>query len=248
MVGKYVGAVLLVLTPATLFAGEGSLRGSPESMIRQHNIAVEEELTFARTPANIVNEVEAGVLTRLTGNENYRFAGVSFAYAVPEVRMLVERLSAQYRTACGERLVVTSLTRPKNRQPRNSHVLSVHPAGMAMDLRVSRVKACRTWLEGTLLSLESQGVLDVTQERHPAHYHVAVFPTPYRRYVARLEGTKSSTSSPGVVAQSKPTVVHAAMPGSRFSHGDTQFWLPLIYTLLCALAAVAALTRRLHQR
>jgi hypothetical protein len=37
-----------------------------------------------------------------------------------------------------------------------------------------------------LLSLEDKVVLDVTRERNPAHYHVAVFPRQYERYVAKL--------------------------------------------------------------
>jgi LysM repeat protein len=44
------------------------------------------------------------------------------------------------------------------------------------------------WLEKTLLSLEKQGVLDVTRERRPPHYHVALFPQPYTRYVASMAG------------------------------------------------------------
>ena len=37
---------------------------------------------------------------------------VSFPFARPEVELFVQRLSGQYRRACGEQLVVTSLTRP----------------------------------------------------------------------------------------------------------------------------------------
>src|SRR5687768_13895681 len=96
-----LAVVLVAFAPALAVAGEGSLRGSPQSMSRQHDVAVDEELTFYRTPAAVRREVEAGTLEPLTGNENYQIANVSFAYAVPEVRMLVERLSQQYRTACG---------------------------------------------------------------------------------------------------------------------------------------------------
>ena len=38
-------------------------------------------------------------------------------YARPEVVLFLERLGKQYREACGEPLVVTSLTRPKSSQP-----------------------------------------------------------------------------------------------------------------------------------
>jgi hypothetical protein len=57
---------------------------------------------------------------------------------------------------------------------------------MAVDLRIPDSKADRRWLERTLLSLEDKAVLDVTRERHPAHYHIAVFPAMYERYVRRL--------------------------------------------------------------
>ena len=56
---------------------------------------------------------------------------------------------------------------------------------MALDLRRSRRAACRAWLERTLLDLEDEGVLEATRERWPAHYHVALFPAPYKRYLAR---------------------------------------------------------------
>ena len=36
------------------------------------------------------------------------------------------------------------------------------------------------------MSLEGSGVLDVTRERYPPHYHIAVFTTPYQNYVATL--------------------------------------------------------------
>ncbi|HCQ99496.1 MAG TPA: hypothetical protein DIU48_08750 [Acidobacteria bacterium] len=64
---------------------------------------------------------------------------------------------------------------------------------MALDLRRPAGR-CRRWLERTLLSLESRGVLEATAERHPPHYHVAVFPEQYAFYVGRLTGLGSSGS------------------------------------------------------
>jgi cell envelope opacity-associated protein A len=55
-----------------------------------------------------------------------------------------------------------------------------------VDLRVSNRAKCRSWLERVLLSLEKQGVLNAIRERRPAHYHVALFPSQYENYVARL--------------------------------------------------------------
>jgi hypothetical protein len=60
---------------------------------------------------------------------------------------------------------------------------------MAVDLRISRDADCRAWLEGTLLALESRSVLDVTRERNPPHYHIAVFPGAYSAYLERVGGS-----------------------------------------------------------
>ncbi|NIP81786.1 MAG: LysM peptidoglycan-binding domain-containing protein, partial [Gemmatimonadetes bacterium] len=130
--------------------------------------------------------VARGYLVPVPGNDNYLLARVSFPYARPEVKMFLERLSAQYRAACKEPLVVTSLTRPRNRQPNNASSRSVHPTGMAVDIRRSNQRSCRRWIEDTLLSLEQAGVVEATRERRPPHYHVAVFPRQYGRYVAAL--------------------------------------------------------------
>jgi len=62
---------------------------------------------------------------------------------------------------------------------------------MAVDLRVPKNKASRQWLERTLLSLEEEGVLDVTREYRPPHYHVAVFPAAFGEYVAPMEAAEA---------------------------------------------------------
>lgn len=222
-------------------AAANSLRGSPQSIRRQHGVALEESLTFYRTPGAIIAEVAAGTLTPLEGNGDYRVANVSFAYAVPEVRVFVEQLAQHYRSACGERLVVTSLTRPAARQPRNAHVLSVHPAGMAVDLRISRRVSCRVWLEKALLSLERAEVLDVTRERTPPHYHVAVFPSAYREYVARLEAQKPRPPVE-VAPTAEPEVVQAAMPPA--TPPTSQSPVGPLMLLLVFLSTLSAFCRR----
>ncbi len=166
-----------------------SLLGSHESLLRQNEEAREHDFTYLRTAAEVRDYVQQGLLVRLPGNADYELAGdeVSFPYARPEVKTFVERLSSQYREACGERLVVTSLTRPITRQPPNASAISVHPTGMAIDLRRSDSSGCRQWLETVLLDLEGKGVIEATREQYPPHYHVAVFPNPYLQYVASGE-------------------------------------------------------------
>ncbi len=168
---------LLLLTSALRLDAQ-SLAGSKASMLRQSHQAHAHEYTYLRTSSQVRDFARRGLLVRLSGNSNYRVASASFPYARPEVKTFLERLGKQYRSACGERLVVTSLTRPTTRQPRNASPLSVHPTGMAVDLRRSARPACRAWLEKTLLRLEAKDVVEATKETHPPHYHVTRLPLP----------------------------------------------------------------------
>jgi LysM repeat protein len=204
-------AAVLILS----FAGAAeaqSLRGSTVAMQRQNRVAQQHDYTFLQTSTQVRKFVSSGYLEELRGNASYVLAGVSHPYARPAVRLFVERLSSQYRAACGEKLVVTSLTRPVLEQPRNASDLSVHPAGMAVDLRVSRNRTCVRWLEKTLLSLEKQRVLDVTRERRPPHYHVALFPEPYERYVVAVAGPAAVKTPAAKTAAPKTQVAAATEP------------------------------------
>lgn len=171
--------------PQTLSAQ--SLRGSNASLDIQNRMARHHDYTYIRNPVQVERFVDGGYLVPVRGDLNFRLDNeVSFPYARPEVRTFLQRLGRQYRSACGEQLVVTSLTRPQTRQPRNASDRSVHPTGMAVDLRRSNHSPCRAWLESVLLSLERGGVLEATRERYPPHYHIAIFPDPYADYVARI--------------------------------------------------------------
>ena len=163
-----------------------SLRGSARSVDHQFRVAQDHDFTFIKNPAQVERFVEAGYLVRVRSNRNFELHAVSYPFARPETRTFILRLSEQYRRACGEKLVVTSLTRPLSRQPWNASSRSVHPTGMAVDIRRSNSRACRSWLERVLISLEKTGVLEATREYRPPHYHVALFPKPYARYVERL--------------------------------------------------------------
>jgi len=188
-------AVVLGLAVAVP-ASSQSLRGSHASMDNQVRQARAHHFTFLDTPGDVYRFVEAGYLVPIRGNRDFQIKpGLPFPYARPEMQVFLERLGEQYHDACGEPLVVTSLTRPRSRQPRNASPRSVHPTGMAVDLRVSWSRHCRGWIESVLLGLEEAGVIEANREYHPPHYHVALFPEPYAEYVADLEahGTSEST-------------------------------------------------------
>ena len=196
---------LLIAVLATPAWGQ-SLRGSRASVDRQNREARQHDFTFLRRPAQLERFVDDGLLVPLESDEHYRLHDVSFNVARPEVKLFVERLSAQYLAACDERLVVTSLTRPASRQPANASRRSVHPTGMAVDLRTPGTVACRRWLASTLLALERKRVLDATLERSPLHFHVAVFPDEYLAYVAAVTGHTESTLLAAVQGPTRHTV------------------------------------------
>jgi hypothetical protein len=226
-------AILLALGARSAAAsGDSDLGGSLTSMTRQHRVAINEAYDFLRTAREIDRLVDDGELVAVAGNADYAVSPyVVHRYARPEVLRFVERLAAGYHEATGERLVVTSLVRPESEQPANAHRLSVHPAGMAVDLRVSAKAKSRAWLERALLGLENAGVLDVTREYHPPHYHVAVFPAAYTAYADRRDAAEAvrvaetlaarTARAAQVAALAAPTAVVAAVATVTAPAGPT---------------------------
>jgi hypothetical protein len=181
-------AAWMSLAPAPTAVAAQSLQGSAASLDIQNRIAREHDFTYIDTPSRVQVFADNGWLVRVRPTGDLVLDNeVSYPYARPEVALFVRRLATQYRAACGEKLVVTSLTRPLSRQPTNASDRSVHPTGMAVDLRYSTNRNCRAWLESVLTSLEKLRVLEATRERRPVHYHVAIFPREYAAYVERLE-------------------------------------------------------------
>jgi hypothetical protein len=192
--------VLCVATPVVaagaspeLPAVSVTLQGSRESMIRQNRVATNLDLEFHRTRSDIVASAMRGELVRVEPNDDFHIIA-AHPYALPETALFIERLGGEYRAACGEPLVVTSLARPSTRQPANASPLSVHPAGMAVDLRVAPWRECVSWLSDRLLELEAEGLIDATREYRPPHFHVAVFPEAYARYETAIAADSAAAA------------------------------------------------------
>lgn len=175
-------AVTALGIPATA-SGAQSLRGSHHSVRHAYAYARRHDLDLYRSASEVRRAVRDGDLVRLRPNGHYTLHRVSYPYVTPTTRTFVERLAGEYDQACGAPLEITSAVRPTRRQPANSSPLSVHPAGIALDLH-RPTGSCLAWLRHALLTLESEHVVDATEEHHPAHFHVIVFEAPYRRYLA----------------------------------------------------------------
>jgi hypothetical protein len=213
----------------------GELGGSPASMEEQHAVAVESDYSFLRKPADVEHLVELGRLVEVKPDGDFSLSDVSFPFARPEVRTFIESLAADYRDAFDEKLVVTSLTRPTSLQPANAHDLSVHPAGMAADLRVPAASTRRKWLEARLLALEDAGAIDVTREKHPSHFHVAVFAAKYLPLAAAADSARTERR-----AREELERLAAAAARQAPKSSDTHTGLAWV-AFLTSLAVVATL-------
>lgn len=194
-----------------------SLRGSRASVDRMYRQALSHDLHFYETSAGVRRAAARGDFVKMSGNGDYRLGSVSHPYVLPTTRTFVQRLASQYRSACGEKLVVTSGIRPKSLRLANSTERSVHPTGMALDLRKPTKAKCLTWLRKTLLALDAGGVIEATEERRPPHFHIAVFPQPYTRYVRGTGGVirVAAAVERGTVGAKASATASAAEAGTR---------------------------------
>jgi hypothetical protein len=224
---RILHALTAMLVAAPLAGASAQLRGSERSMERQHRVAIRSDLSFLGTGSEVKQFVRSDRLVPVRSTRYLMVKDVSYAYARPQVATFLRQLSEDYFAAALEPLVVTSLVRPITEQPRNSSPLSVHPAGMAVDLRIPDTWEHRRWLENHLLALERRSVLDVTLEFHPAHYHVAVFPTEYMRYASSLSAVAPDRFSAARVIDKKRGPVGSHPPArSRGYPGAARAGVP----------------------
>jgi hypothetical protein len=207
-------------------------------MEHQHEVAVESDYSFVRKPAEVERLVDLGRLVELRGNDEYALSDVSYPVARAEVRTFVESLAADYHDEFGFQLVVTSLTRPTILQPSHAHELSVHPAGMAVDLRVPADSTRKAWLEARLLRLEDAAAIDVTREKHPSHYHVAVFAERYLPIAAEEQSARVERRVRAEIAR----LSAASLVPMHADRGDPTYLV--IFGLLFTLGLSAVISAR----
>jgi hypothetical protein len=183
----------------------GSLKGSPTSMDEQNRVASAHDLSRIPDNESLHRMIKSGYLVKVPREtQNYYLDDdlparrrhdpddplIGRHYARPYTKLFLDRLSRQYRAACGERLKVTSLTRTKEDQAQltNGSKRSVHPTGAAIDLGIGK---CAEWLGSVLSGLDKKGYIEATREKRPPHFHIMVYPT-YHQYVQKISGRASS--------------------------------------------------------
>ena len=196
-----------------------ALHGSKASVEKMYDFARRYRYPFYLTPTNVDQAVAQGRLVALPGDSTYELTrGVGFSYATREAKQFVVQFAPQYLAACGTPLTVTSAARPTSRQPHNANPLSVHPTGIAVDLRRPPAGPCLTWVRAALAQLEERGFIEATEEHHPVHLHVAVLTAPGRVATLPMLVTATPTShapsaaSVPLVAASQAVVSTAPVP------------------------------------
>jgi hypothetical protein len=191
--------VVVVAFSSVSCLGAQTLRGSPASVDLMYSTAQRNDLRFLRTPNELYAAAHAGALEMLAVSNDLDLGAVKYPFVLPNTLRFADSLASAYHAGCGERIVVTSGARPLDEQPRNASPKSVHPTGMAVDFRKPRSPACLRWLRTNLVALERQHIVEATEERRPAHFHVAVLaqaPEPRLAFAAdEVPATKAKATN-----------------------------------------------------
>ena len=206
-----------ILVPGAKPLAAQSLRGSSASVDLMYDRAREEDLAFYRTSSSVREAVREGELVRINETDHLALGRVSYPYVLEGTRAWVTEFADRYYDRCKQRLVVTSGARPLTQTPRNGSPKSVHPTGMAVDLR-KPTGSCLRWLRQELLIEERQGNIEATEERHPAHFHIAVLSVEPAAPVSR---SAVETSDGSVEHDDAETEKAAELARYRVRPGDT---------------------------
>jgi hypothetical protein len=179
---KFFLTLLLTLLCQSVWAD--SLRGGRAPRAEAYQEAKKHQVPFVSSEAEIKTLLQQDRLVRLVSETHFEVdEQVSYPYVLPEVRIFAQRMGEYLHEVCGERMVITSALRLTTQKLRNSISDTVHPTGMALDIRLPPRK-CRKWFEARKKYLEYKGVIQATRERWPPHYHVVVYPKQYAMYIS----------------------------------------------------------------
>src|SRR5262245_8911199 len=198
--------------------------------------ALASDLKFFETPQDVLDAAISGRLKMFSVSEDLTVDEAVYPFVLPRTLFFANRIAAQYHSACGERIVVTSGTRPREKQPRNAVRESVHPTGMAVDFRRPS-GGCLTWVRSALIALEGQQVIEASEEHHPPHFHVAVLADSPTQYAVAVPPPTVVASSSGEVvppADSTPEPDAANAKWYRVKSGDTLWDIARTHTTTVA--------------
>lgn len=160
--------------PELWLTGRVSLVGGEVSSSKQqYHYALELKLPFMATESEYQAQIGSGYFIRL--ESPFMEVHAKRPYALPSTVFFVTEMAREYYVfGCGL-LVVKDALRLIGERPRNGSLNSVHPAGMAVDIRTKYIPAeCADWLRSYVIQKETEGKVDGTQEWKPEHLHIVV--------------------------------------------------------------------------
>lgn len=106
----------------------------------------------------------------------------------PETAQFVETMAHDYTSAACGRLVITEASRLTTVKPRGSSPDTVHPFGMAVDIRLLRIEPrCADWIRTYVLEKEALKLIDGTEHvGTQLHMHLVVPKAPAATQLAHM--------------------------------------------------------------
>lgn len=164
------------LDGSTSLAGGNYRNNEMSRSERQLLFAQSNGLRLATTRADYNTMVQSGYFVRLQHPQ--LTIAARRPYVLESTANFVYRLADNFTAAGCSGLRVNDATRLVSERPANGSVYSVHPAGMALDLRVINLsERCYQVLTELLSQAEAAKQADVTREYRPPHFHVVVIPS-----------------------------------------------------------------------
>lgn len=182
--------------PAVWLTGSVSLVGGEvSSSEQQYGYATEQHVPFMTSEALYQSSIQDGRLVLLAGP--YLDVQAKRPFVLPSTAAFVRRLSAEYYAAGCGLLVVTDAARLTSERPWGSSIHSVHPAGMAVDIRTRYIPIeCADWLRAYVSQMEAEGKVDGTQEWKPEHLHLVVPLEPRGPYLVQVVEPTNPVEAP----------------------------------------------------
>ena len=158
----------------TLLDGRVSLIGGElTSSPQQYEYASRRQLAYMASEEEYQARIKSGYFELL--ESPFLKVLANRPHVLPSTAKFVYRLAADYYAfGCGQ-LVVTGAGRLSTQRPSNGSIYSVHPFGMAVDVRTKFIPIeCADWLRSYVSGKEALQEVDATQEHRPEHLHVVV--------------------------------------------------------------------------
>ena len=160
------------LWPAQVVSLVGGCQTTSEQQL-QYAFSI--QLPLMTTETEYQSRINSGYFVRLEGL--FLDVRARRPYALPQTVAFLIKMSQAYSAAgCGQLIIMDAL-RLTTERPVNGSVYSVHPTGMAVDIRTKYIPIeCADWLRAYVSQKEAAGEVDGTQELRPEHLHVVVVP------------------------------------------------------------------------